>query len=115
MNTVCAEYEGALTRAQTSFNALVNMGIAKMVGVFSENPTQNQGFSMKLTSSQGAVGLMDNTKNSQKALREAISNAVKKGYTKTMTPNEQATIVKAAKIATGKDMTFEEVIAQFEK
>ncbi|MDR0740559.1 MAG: hypothetical protein LBF34_02500 [Puniceicoccales bacterium] len=111
INTVCSEYETTLKEASDSFDLLIQMGIAQMVGVFSEDSVQNQGFSMNLTSTQGAVGLMDSKKNAQKALREAISNAVKKGYIQDMLPQEQAIIVRAAKIVTGKDMTFEEAVA----
>jgi uncharacterized protein (UPF0147 family) len=114
INIVCSEYETTLKEASDYFDLLTQMGIAQMVGVFSEDSVQNQGFSMNLTSTQGAVGLMDSEKNSQKALREAISNAIQKGYVQDMSPQEQATIVKAAKIVTGKDMTFKEVIAQFQ-
>jgi hypothetical protein len=113
MNIVCSEYETTLKKASDSFDLLIQMRIAQMVGVFSEDSKQNEVFSMNLTSTQGAVGLMDSKKNTQKALQEAISNAIKKGYIQDMLPQEQAIIVRAAKIVTGKDMTFKEAVVRF--
>ncbi|MDR1907197.1 MAG: hypothetical protein LBQ03_03225 [Puniceicoccales bacterium] len=113
MNAICSEYETTLKRAKNHYDLLNNIVVHNMVGVFSADKAKNGGFAMKLVPQQAQVSLDLSGENAQKALSKAISNAIKKGYTEGMTDEEQKIIIRAAKIVTGRDMTFEEIVAKF--